>query len=140
MALTVAALLKGLLYDQESLDAAWELCRPDSLESLRATCRTSWRVGLKTPWRDGTLLELARSCLELADAGLQRESRRRNSCLSEAAFLNNLRELIDGGETLAEQLLRNWQGNRQTKLNTLIRHCGFPGPRAGEKPADCADE
>ncbi len=140
LTLTVAALLKGLMYDATAFEAAWELCRPDSLGQLRETCRTAWRLGLKTPWRDGTLQDLARTCLELARGGLDRQQRRRHcQSLSESVFLEGLSDLVDRGETLAEQLLRNWQGERQDKLRALKAHCGFDASSAAAALPDCAD-
>ena len=67
----------------------------------------------------------ARTCLNLARDGLDRIKIGRCQERSESHFLNDLDSLIEGGVTLAEQLLQNWQGDRQEKLKTLIEHCGF---------------
>ena len=140
LTLTVAALIKGLMYDATAFDAAWDLCRPDSLEQLRGTCRSAWRQGLKTPWRSGTLQDLARTCLSLAREGLDRQQRRRHcQTLSESIFLNGLDDMVERGETLAEQLLRNWRGDRQEKLQTLISHCGFNDGSAAASLHGCAE-
>jgi len=125
LVLTVAALLKGLMYDEQAFQAAWENCRPDSLEETAQACRQAWRLGLKAPWKTGTLQELARTCLDLARSGLDRQSSRRGQERSESCFLDSLDSLVDGGETLAEQLLQSWHGSREEKLRALIAHCGF---------------
>ena len=125
LVLTVAALLKGLMYDDSAFQAAWRECQLDSLDEIRASCRTAWRLGLRTPWKDGTLQDLARTCLDLARAGLDRQQVRRGQERSERCFLDGLDTLIEGGQTLAEQLLQNWHGDRQEKLKKLIDHCGF---------------
>jgi glutamate--cysteine ligase len=123
--LTVAALLKGLMYDQQAFDAAWELCHPGTLEETAQACRRAWRAGLKASWRGGTLQDLARTCLDLARSGLDRQSEQTNQKRSESSFLEGLDNLIEGGETLAEQLLQRWHGSREDKLRALIEHCGF---------------
>ncbi|MDH3998053.1 MAG: glutamate-cysteine ligase family protein, partial [Desulfuromonadales bacterium] len=125
LALSVAALLKGLLYDDQAMAAAWELCRPASYEALQRDCRNAWTLGLKAPWRDATLQQLARHCLSLSKAGLERQQAKRSLVRSESCFLDGLEEIIDSGQTLAEDLLQQWRGERQQKLQTLIDHCGF---------------
>lgn len=140
LTLTVAALLKGLMYDTTALEAAWESCRPESLDQLRDTCKSAWRLGLRAPWRNGTLQDVAQTCLLLARAGLDRQQQRRcRQTMSESIFLEGLDELAEKGETLAEQLLRNWHGSRQEKLQTLIAHCGFDESSAAAARYGCAD-
>jgi glutamate--cysteine ligase len=127
LALSVAALLKGLLYDSDARSMAWELCRPESCSSLRQLCQQAWHSGLKTPWRNGTLQTLAKECLGLARTGLKRHHQQCAEGLSECGFLQDLEELIDSGETLAERLLKNWPDDRAQQVKTLREHCGFPG-------------
>jgi glutamate--cysteine ligase len=125
LVLTVAALLKGLMYDEQAFQAAWESCRPESIEETAQTCRQAWRLGLKAPWKKGTLQDLARICLDLARSGLDRQNSIRGETRSESCFLEGLDSLVDSGETLAEQLLKAWHGSREEKLRALIAHCGF---------------
>ncbi len=139
LVLTVAALLKGLLYDQESFSAARELCRLNSLDETRRASALAWRMGLKTPWKEGTLQDLARSCLELAQNGLDRQQQRQAGERSESCFLDGLGELIESGQTLAEQLLQNWQGSRTEKVKALIGHCGFFDVATNRADGDCAN-
>lgn len=127
MTLMVSGLLKGIFYDQESLAAVWELCRPDSIDSLRTDCQAAWTKGLHAPWRDKTLQDLAKRCLELSRAGLERQSCRWARSINEAIFLDGLEQIITSGETLAERLLNVWRGTRQERLAALVQHCGFPG-------------
>jgi glutamate--cysteine ligase len=94
---------------------------------------------LQTPWKAGTLQDLARTCLTLARQGLDRQQSRRCQERSESYFLDGLDDLIDGGETLAEKLLQNWQGSRQDKLNALIGHCGFFDVASNRFDESCAN-
>ncbi len=139
LVLTVAALLKGLMYDQESFRQAWELCRLDSLEETRKACKLAWRQGLNTPWKKGTLQNLAKSCLDLAQQGLDREQIKRGGERSESCFLDGLDSLIESGQTLAEQLLQNWQGSHAEKFKVLIGHCGFFDVATNRADGDCAN-
>jgi len=125
LVLTVAALLKGLMYDEAAFQSAWEHCRLDSREETARACRQAWRLGLKAPWKGGTLQDLARTCLELARNGLDRQQVRLGQARSESCFLDGLDHQVADGVTLAEQLLKKWHGSRQDKFKALIEHCGF---------------
>ena len=140
LVLTVAALLKGLMYDEEAFQKAWEHCRPTSSAEVAQTSRQAWKLGLKTPWREGTLQDLARTCLTLARDGLDRQQSRRCQERSESYFLNGLDRLIEGGVTLAEQLLQNWHGSREDKVKALIQHCGFFDVASNRPDANCSNE
>lgn len=139
LVLTVAALLKGLMYDEEAFQSAWEHSRLDSSAEINQACRQAWRLGLKTPWKEGTLQDLARQCLDLARKGLDRQQQQRGQEKSESHFLDGLDSLIEGGVTLAEQLLQKWQGSRQEKLKALIGHCGFFDVHSIHPDGNCAN-
>jgi glutamate--cysteine ligase len=138
MALMVAGLLKGIFYDQQALDAAWELCRPASIDDLRESCRSAWTNGLRAPWRGQTLQDLARACLELSRAGLERQSCQWARARNETIFLEGLEQIITSGRTLAEQLLQQWLGSREDKLAALVSHCGFSGKMKPPEAIACA--
>ena len=138
MTLMVAGLLKGIFYDREALASAWKLCRPASIESLRADCRAAWTNGLQATWCNRPLQSLALECLNLSRAGLERQSCKWTRGLNEAVFLDGLEQLVNSGETLAERLLKQWHGSRQEKLEALNRHCGFPGDLKAFEAVSCA--
>ena len=137
LSLAPAALLKGLLYDADAGAAAWSLCRPQTPTELQETLQASWRQGLRTPWRNGTLHDLARECLALARAGLHRQ--RLCPACDEGVFLDSVDELLASGATLAERLLAGWQGDRPAQLALLKRHCAFPTEIKSLCPERCLD-
>jgi glutamate--cysteine ligase len=139
LALTVAALLKGLLYDEEAFAAAWDLCSPEDHKKTEAASRIAWQQGLHTPWGNGTLQDVAKECLDLARSSLDRQKSCTERDRSESYFLDGLDELIGEGKTLAEQLLEKWQGDRSEKLSLLIEHCGFFEIASEKKDKECAD-
>ncbi len=109
------ALWVGLLYDQTALDAAWDLCR-DWTEEEREFLRTEVpRLGLKTPFRGGTLQDVTKKVLKIARAGLASRARLDRRERDETLFLDILEETADSGITLAEELLdayeNQWQGD-----------------------------
>jgi glutamate--cysteine ligase len=139
LVLTVAALLKGLMYDETAFQSAWENCRMDSLEETARACRQAWRLGLKAPWKGGTLQDLARTCLALARSGLDRQQARQGLERSESCFLDGLDRQVAAGITPAEQLLEKWHGSRQDKLRALLEHGAFFDVASAQTTGKCAE-
>jgi glutamate--cysteine ligase len=127
MAASVAGLVKGLLYDEGALRSVERLLGDLGGEQFRQLYRASWKSGLRTPFRDGSLRELAAELLDEARRSLQRQFRQQLSDADESHFLDPLDELVRQGTTLAERLLAGWQGGRREKLALLVAHCGYGG-------------
>lgn len=103
------ALWVGLFYDSVALDAAWDLVKGWT-EEERAALRTDVpRHALKTPFRDGTVRDIARQALAIARAGLDRRARKDGFGESEAHFLSALETIAETGETPSDELLRKYE-------------------------------
>ncbi|HCX67101.1 MAG TPA: glutamate--cysteine ligase, partial [Rhodobiaceae bacterium] len=61
----------GLLYDQSSLDAAWDLVKDWTAEERQDLRDKVAKYGLQTPFRGGTLLDVARKAVAISRAGLE---------------------------------------------------------------------
>ncbi|KIH77669.1 glutamate--cysteine ligase [Geoalkalibacter ferrihydriticus] len=134
--LAVAALVKGLLYDAESLDASWRLLHAELYPHLSEVFPASWRVGLKAPVGRRSLGELCLDLLQLAREGLVRRRVANQRGWDETIYLDPIAELAAEGQTLAERLLARWQGSREQKVRILLDHCGFgmnPQPPQGRR-------
>jgi glutamate--cysteine ligase len=68
------------------------------------------RSGLKTPFRGGTVQDLAREMLALAGIGLQRRAEEDWSGQDERQFLTALAGVAETGQTRAEGLLALYHG------------------------------
>jgi len=121
----VAALYKGLLYTEQGLVGVERFFANLPIEDFRALYQSSWRDGLKTRMKDGTLQEVVAELLKIATLSLQEQFRNGDSGADESIFLRELEEIVTTGETLAERMLVRWQGNRQEKLALLFEHCGY---------------
>jgi glutamate--cysteine ligase len=105
----------GLLYDEAALGAAYDLIKDWTSEERQNLRNEVPRLALKTPFRNGTVLSLARQALELAASGLK--SRGHNNLLTgdESIFLEPLVETVSRGRTAAEDLLDRyhdeWSGD-----------------------------
>ena len=100
----------GLLYDQASLDAAYDLIKDWTAEERQRLRDEVPRLALKTPFRDGTLRDVAREALKLADAGLKARGHGDSMGSDESIFLMPLFDIVERGRTSAEVLLERYHG------------------------------
>ncbi len=105
------ALWVGLLYDQSTLDAAWDLVKAWSLAE-RQTLRDAVPArGLAAPIPGGgTLGDIAGQVLDIATAGLTARARLNGAGDNESGYLDPLREVVASGRTPAEALLERYHG------------------------------
>ena len=114
----------GLLYDQTSLDAAWDLVKGWTAEE-RQTLRDDVPVeGLSAKIRGQTVQEIAKQVLEISRAGLVARGRADKSD-NEALFLDPLFEIVETGKTLAEEMLDKYRGEWGERLEPAFEDYAF---------------
>ena len=105
----------GLLYDTNALDAAWDIVKDWSGEERQALRDAVPRQALNAPFRSGTVLDVARQCVDIAHAGLAARARLDASGNDETQFLQTIVDIAATGRTRAETLLdayaRDWDGD-----------------------------
>lgn len=100
----------GLLYDTAALDAAWDLVKDWTDEERETLRRDVPRTALNTPFRSGTLIDVARQAVEIARAGLKARKHLNWEGADESIFLRPLDRTLDSGKTPAERLLDLYHG------------------------------
>ena len=125
MTLAVAALVKGLFYDDQAFADSQALFERMDDDTFASTYRQSWRLGLQTPFGAGTLQALALDILAIARDSLRQQRALDEKGRDETIYLEEIDEIALTGKTLAERLLERWQGSPADKLNALYDHCGF---------------
>jgi glutamate--cysteine ligase len=115
------ALWVGLTYDQTALDAAWDL-----VKNWDAPTRDALRVaasvdGLQAQVGNVNMLELARDVVSIAEAGLKARAMPGAGGLvpDETHFLNILRDSVETGKTMADELLDHYHGDWQGDLTRV---------------------
>ena len=78
MICAVPAFWVGLLYDSVALDAAVDFVSEWTSEDRQDLRDTVPKLALETPFRDGTVRDVASQLLELAKAGLRRRDRKKS--------------------------------------------------------------
>ncbi|MCK0169141.1 glutamate--cysteine ligase [Jannaschia sp. S6380] len=102
----------GLLYDQSSLDAAWDLAKNWDQETRLALRVAASEAGLQAEAGGVRMHDLARECLDIAEAGLKARAMPGAGGLvpDETHFLNALRESVETGKVPADELLDDYHG------------------------------
>ncbi|MFG6081282.1 glutamate--cysteine ligase [Paracoccus litorisediminis] len=115
------ALWVGLIYDQNALDAAWDLCRGWSAEQRDGLRVAAARQGLQGEFDGLRLHDIARDVLEIAEFGLKARARVGAGGLvpDETHFLNALKESVDSGKAPADELLAKYHGEWGGDLNRI---------------------
>ncbi len=116
----------GLLYDQTALDAAYDLVKGWTIEAQQTLRDDVPRLALdaKSPG-GGTLRELAREVLAIADAGLKSRARLNAIGESEQGFLDPLREIVASGKVPAQRLLDKYHGEWGGDLSRVYEEVSF---------------
>ena len=100
----------GLLYDDTSLDAAWDIVKHWNAFERQSLSDDVPRLGFRARIRDYYLFEIARECLTLAQSGLRRRARLDHSGHDETRYLEPLERIMESGQTPAEEMLAKFHG------------------------------
>jgi glutamate--cysteine ligase len=100
----------GLLYDDDCLDAAWDIAKRWTAQERQALRDDVPRLGLKATIGNRQLSEIARDCLALARKGLAQRGRLDALGRDETRFLEPLDRIIEVGRTQAEVMLEEFHG------------------------------
>ena len=100
----------GLLYDDASLDAAWDLVKGWSAQERQTLRDDVPRQALNAQIRGRKVLDLAKDCLALSEAGLKRRGFLDSDRRDETRYLEPLQEIVARGRTPAEELLEKYAG------------------------------
>ena len=121
------ALWVGLMYDQNSLDAAWDLCKHWTLEQREALRVAASVDGIKARVEGIDMHQLARQVLELSHAGLAARAKSGAGGLltDETHFLNSLQDIVETGVTPASELLAKYHGEWNGDLNRIYAEYSY---------------
>lgn len=107
MALAFPALIKGILYNPESLGHAWELVKHQSWEQRNYLRHHVPKNGITE------ISDIARELVAIAEISLGHE----------AIYLEKLKELLEDNKTPADIIIKNWNTAWNGDVKNLINHC-----------------
>lgn len=115
----------GILYDNDSLDAAWELVADWSQEEREQIRHDAPRLGLQTTTPTGKLQDLALKVLDISRQGLKKRARVNDNGNDETVYLDNLQEIAISGKTPAEIKLERYRTVWQRDITLLFREYAY---------------
>ncbi|HKW54773.1 MAG TPA: glutamate--cysteine ligase [Stellaceae bacterium] len=115
------ALWVGLLYDATALDAASGLVADWTAAERDLLRREVPKRGLKTPFRGGTLQDVALAVVDIARDGLRRRAKRDGGGQDESHFLETPADIAASGRTPAEDLLQRYETRWQRRIEPVFK-------------------
>ena len=117
----------GLLYDQSSLDAAWDLVKSMDAETRDALCVAASVDGLQAEVSGIKMMELARQAVNISNAGLAARARTGAGGMvpDETHFLNALQDSLETGQTPADELLARYHGDWEGDLTRIYEDYSY---------------
>ncbi|WP_439123109.1 glutamate--cysteine ligase [Marivita sp.] len=117
----------GLTYDQGALDAAWDLVKDwdaETREGLRVAASVD---GLQAEVNGIKMHDLAREALKISEAGLVARARPGAGGLvpNETHFLNALKESVETGKTLADELIDHYNGDWNGDISRIYSEYSY---------------
>ena len=111
----------GLTYDQEALDAAWDLVKDwdaDTREALRVAASVD---GLQARVGNISMHDIAREAVAISETGLRNRAKPGAGGMlpDETHFLNALKETVETGKTPADELLDRYNGDWNGDLTRI---------------------
>ncbi len=119
------ALWVGLLYDGQARREAAALIGDWTAAERTALRLIVPRLGLKAPFRGGTVGDLARQVLTIAHGGLDRRDRQDGLGQSESKYLHPLETIAATGRTAAEDLLAAFNGPWGGSVDPVFREYAY---------------
>ena len=115
----------GLLYDDEALDAAWDLVKSWTAAERQKLRDDVPKLGFKATIAGGDLLQLAQTTLALAEKGLARRRRLDSSGQDESRYLRPIQENVARGITPAEELLEKFHGPWERSVEPVFKEYAY---------------
>jgi glutamate--cysteine ligase len=123
--LSVPALYKGVLYDPDCMDAAWDLVKQWSFEEDKALVATAAKAGIEARVGRIKLQELGLELLAIAAEGLTRQRCLNENGYDESIYLARMIDLIRSGHTQASLTIERWKGRWNYDVNRLVEGCSY---------------
>jgi len=115
----------GLLYDSEALDASWELIEDWTADEVTELRNAVPAAGLKTPFRNRQVIDIAREALEISRQGLKNRARLDFWGQDESHFLSTLEQIVDSGITPAENKLAAFNGRWDRSVDRAFEEYAY---------------
>jgi glutamate--cysteine ligase len=115
----------GLLYDDKALADIISIIGDWSYEEVSGLRDQVPTTALKTPFRSGTLQDLAKDILEISKQGLMRRRKLDSLGRDETMFLDPLHAIAKSGITPAEEMMLRFDGEWGGSVDPLFKEYAY---------------
>ncbi len=123
------AIVKGIFYDGDCLQAAWDLVKRWTWDERLALYHAVHREALRARVRGVAVHELARELVDIAETGLTRQDQRNAAGDTEACYLERLRDQVRRGRCPADAIVERWNGPWQQDMRRLVEGTAYRLPQ-----------
>jgi glutamate--cysteine ligase len=123
--LALPALLKGVLYDDDCLGAAWDLVKGWSYRERLEFSDAAHKHGLDARAGRVKLQALAYELMRIAAKGLERQRALNNQGQDESIYLLRLMDLVRSGHSQASLVISRWKGEWNYDVGRLVKGCAY---------------
>ena len=115
----------GILYDNASLDAAYEMTKGWSEEQREALRHDVPKLGLNAKIGGKTVREIAGETVDLARNGLKRRGHKLYDGRDESTYLEPLEDAAERGKTPAEDFLARYEGEWAHSVEPVFKALAY---------------
>ena len=115
----------GLLYEQDALDAAWDVAKGWTTEMREQLRDDAARFGFKAKIGSRTVQDVALEVLEISRAGLKKRARMGNLKEDETTYLDPLVKIAKSGVTMGEYTVDHFLGELGGDAKKLFEECKY---------------
>ena len=115
----------GLLYDQSSLDAAFDLVKGWSADERQGLRNDVPRHALRTRFRKFQLQDIAKEVTAMSVAGLKARARLNAKGVDERMYLDPVQQIVESGRTVADDLLEAYEKQWSRNIDRVFKDYAF---------------
>jgi glutamate--cysteine ligase len=115
----------GLLYESNALEAAWQLVKDWTTDERHQLRNQVPEKGLDTPFRNGTLRDVAREVAAIARSGLKGRHRLNSKGEDETGFLDFVEETVASGRVPADEMLARYEKSWSRDITRVYTEYAF---------------
>ena len=129
--LALSALSKGVLYENDCMEGAWDLVKGWTFEERVQILHETYREGFRATAKRHKMGDLAHELVEIAAEGLRRQDCRNASGDTEEIYLDTVRDRVMRRVTLAEEFLQKWESHSgDDDRQWLMDYAAYRNPAA----------
>lgn len=123
--LAVPAMVKGIFYEDDCLEAAWDIAKRWRWSELMELYMEVHRKALQARIRGIKVLDLARELVSIAAEGLRRQHAFNDQGEDERIYLGRLEDQLRRGKAPAEVVVECWEGQWNRDVARLVSYASY---------------